>query len=74
MCVCGSRDVVAEVGVQKQASLRRLFGAEEVQKKLKENNLRLDSLFTGIDCPHAAMMQLSAACRRRKLDQFSMRL
>ena len=40
-----------------------------VQQKLQKSNLRLDSLFTGIDCQHAAMMQLSAACRRRKLDQ-----
>lgn len=62
---CGSRDVIGEVGVQKPANLRRLFGANEVKQKLQQSHLRLDSLFTGVDCPHAAMMQLSAACRRR---------
>ena len=46
---------------------RRLFGAKEVEEKLKASKVSLDGLFTGVDCPHAAMMQISAACRRRKL-------
>ena len=49
---------------------RRLFGAKEVESKLKGLRLRMDSLFTGIDCPHAAVQQISAACQRRKFGTY----
>lgn len=29
----------------------------------------MDSLFTGFDCPHAAIIQLSAACKQRTRGQ-----
>ena len=48
-------------------SPRRLFGATEIEGKLQKSKIVLDSLFTGVDCPHAAYQYLSAACRRRRL-------
>ena len=48
--------------------LRRLFGAKEIETKLQKSKVVLDSLFTGVDCPHAAYQYLTAACRRRRLD------
>lgn len=50
---------------------RRLLGADEVRSKLERCKMVLDSLFTGLDCPHAAMQQLSTACRRRTFTWYS---
>ena len=50
---------------------RRLFGADEVRSKLQRCKMVMDSLFTGLDCPHAALQQLSTACRRRTFTWYS---
>ena len=47
-------------------AMRMMFGAPEVEHKLKHKKIHLDSFFTGGDFAHEAMKQINSAVRRRK--------
>lgn len=44
---------------------RILFGAETVKTKMSNANFHMDSWFTGADFPHAALVLIETAVRRR---------
>lgn len=47
---------------------RLLFGVDTVKKRMSEAKFHIDSFFTGADFPHAALVLIETAIRRRHLD------
>ena len=48
--------------------IRILFGVDTVKKRMSDAKFHLDSFFTGADFPHAALVLIETAVRRRHLD------